>query len=293
MLREPSERIRNEIQDLQQAGASLGRIDRLLKQRSRLTDGPGDRLPPGPLAVDLDDVWFGYEPHTPVLRGVTLRLEPRRVLGIMGRTGSGKTTLTRLLPRFYDPDAGVVRLGEIDLRAVAIAAVRSRVGVVTQESHLFTASLRDNRTLFDDGVPDERLVEILDSLGMGPWLRELPAGLDTLLGAGGAGLSAGQTQILACARLLLHEPDLVILDEPSSKLDPATERLVHDAFARLLAGRTGVIVAHRLSSFALVDDILVLEDGEVLEHGPRLALAADPDSRYAAMVRLAAGEVLA
>jgi ABC-type multidrug transport system fused ATPase/permease subunit len=165
--------------------------------------------------------------------------------------------------------------------------------VVTQESHLFTASLRDNLTLFDDGVPDERLVEILDSLGMGPWLRELPAGLDTLLGAGGAGLSAGQTQILACARLLLHEPDLVILDEPSSKLDPATERLVHDAFARLLAGRTGVIVAHRLSSFALVDDILVLEDGEVLEHGPRLALAADPDSRYAAMVRLAAGEVLA
>ena len=293
MLRHPTEQIRNEIQDLQQAGASLGRIDTLFGQRSRLSDGPGEHLPAGPLAVHFDQVWFGYEPGQPVLRGVTLRLEAQRVLGIVGRTGSGKTTLTRLIPRFYDPDAGVVRLGGIDPRTVAIAAVRSRVGVVTQEAHLFTASVRDNLTLFDDGVPDERLLEILETVGMGPWLRELPAGLDTVVGAGGSGLSAGQTQILACARLLLREPDVVILDEPSSKLDPATERLVHRAFARLLAGRTGIIVAHRLSTFALADDILVLEDGRVREHGPRLALAAEPDSRYAAMLRLAAGEVLA
>jgi ATP-binding cassette subfamily B protein len=293
MLRQPTEQIRNEIQDLQQAGASLGRIETLLSKRSRLADGPGDRLPPGPLAVDLDDIWFGYEPGTPVLRGVTLHLEPRRVLGIVGRTGSGKTTLTRLLPRFYDPDAGAVRLGGVDLRDVAIAATRSRIGLVTQESHLFTASVRDNLTLFDDDVPDERLVAILEALGMGDWLSALPAGLETMLGAGGVGLSAGQTQVLACGRLLLREPDVVILDEPSSKLDPATERLVHRAFARLLEGRTGIIVAHRLSTFALADDILVLEDGAVREHGPRLALAANPDSRYAAMLRLAAGQVLA
>jgi ATP-binding cassette subfamily B protein len=293
MLRQPTEQIRNEIQDLQQAGASLGRIETLLNERSRLADGPGDRLPPGPLAADLDDIWFGYEPGTPVLRGVTLHLEPRRVLGIVGRTGSGKTTLTRLLPRFYDPDAGAVRLGGVDLRDVAIAATRERIGLVTQDSHLFTASVRDNLTLFDDDVPDERLVAILEALGMGDWLRALPAGLETMLGAGGVGLSAGQTQVLACGRLLLREPDVVILDEPSSKLDPATERLVHRAFARLLEGRTGIIVAHRLSTFALADDILVLEDGAVREHGPRLALAANPDSRYAAMLRLAAGEVLA
>jgi ABC-type multidrug transport system fused ATPase/permease subunit len=293
MLRQPTEQIRNEIQDLQQAGASLGRIERLLKRRSRLTDGAGDRLPSGPLAVDLEQVWFGYEPGTPVLRGIDLHLAPQRVLGIVGRTGSGKTTLTRLIPRFFDPDAGVVRLGGVDLRTVAIAAIRSRVGVVTQEAHLFTASVRDNLTLFADDVPDDRLVEILESLGLGPWLEALPAGLDTMLGASGSGLSAGQTQVLACARLLLRDPDVVILDEPSSKLDPATERLVHRAFARLLAGRTGIIVAHRLSTFALVDDILVLEDGTVLEHGPRLTLAADPDSHYAVMLRLAAGEVLA
>jgi ABC-type multidrug transport system fused ATPase/permease subunit len=293
MSRQPTEQIRNEVQDLQQAGASLGRIESLLAERSRITDGPGASLPPGSLAVDLREVWFSYEPDVPVLRGITLRLEPRRVLGVAGRTGSGKSTLIRLLPRFYDPDAGSVCLGGVDLRDVTVSAVRSRVGLVTQEAHLFGASVRDNLTLFDDRVPDARLIAALDEVGMGPWLRDLPDGLGTMLGAGGLGLSAGQSQVLACARLLLREPDVVILDEPSSKLDPATERLVHRAFGRLLEGRTGLIVAHRLSTFALVDDILILENGEVMEHGPRLGLAADPGSRYAAMLRVAAGEVLA
>jgi ABC-type multidrug transport system fused ATPase/permease subunit len=291
MLRRPTEQIRNEVQDLQQAGASLGRVEGLLKRQSRLADGPGDQLPPGPLAVELAQVWFGYEPETPVLRGVSLRLPPQRVLGVVGRTGSGKTTLTRLLPRLFDPDAGVVRLGGVDVRTVAIAAVRARVGLATQEVHLFNASVRDNLTLFDGAVPDGRLVDVLAAVGMGEWLSSLPAGLETRLGAGGHQLSAGQAQVLACARLLLRDPDLVILDEPSSKLDPATERLVHRAIGRLLAGRTGIVVAHRLSTVALADDILVLERGEVVEHGPRLDLAASPDSRYAALLRLAAAEI--
>lgn len=289
MLRQPTEQIRNEVQDLQQAGASLGRIEGLLSQQSRLSDGPGEELPAGPLALDIEDVWFGYEPGTPVLRGVSLHLAPQRVLGVLGRTGSGKTTLTRLAPRFYDPDVGVVRLGGVDLRTVSVATVRARVGLVTQETHLFNASVRDNLTLFDASVPDERLAEILEELGLAGWLWELPDGLDTRLGAGGSGLSAGQAQVLACARLLLRDPDVVILDEPSSKLDPATERMVQRAFGRLLAGRTGIIVAHRLATFALVDDILILEQGEVLEHGPRLALAADPGSRYAEVLRLDGG----
>jgi ABC-type multidrug transport system fused ATPase/permease subunit len=291
MLRQPTEQIRNEVQDLQQAGASLGRIEALLNRRSRLVDGPRDRLPPGPLALDVEGAWFGYEPDTPILRGVTLHLPPRRVLGVIGRTGSGKTTLTRLLPRFYDPDAGVVRLGGVDLRTVAVAAVRSRVGLVTQQVHLFNATIRDNLTLFDDRVADECLVAVLESVGMGRWLDGLPAGLDTVLGAGGSELSAGQAQVLACARLLLRNPDVVILDEPSSKLDLATERLVHQALGRLLAGRTGVVVAHRLSTLAFADDLVVLERGEVLEYGPRLTLAANPDSHYAAMLRFTAGGV--
>lgn len=290
MLLWPAEQLRDEIQDLQQAGASLGRIEGLLAERSRLVDGPGEALPPGPLSIELDDVWFRYEDDAPVLRGVSLCVPAQRVLGVMGRTGSGKTSLTRLLPRFYDPTSGVVRLGGVDVRDVTVAAVRSRVGLVTQEAHLFHASVRDNLTLFDVAIPDKRLREVLAAVGLSPWVESLPDDLDTVLGAGGVGLSAGQMQILACTRVLLRDPDLVILDEPSSKLDPVSERQVHRALGQLLAGRTGVLVAHRLSTFAYADDILILEDGVVREHGPRLDLAADPSSRFAAMLRLADGE---
>jgi len=291
LLRQPTERISDEVQDLQQADASMGRVEALLETAPRLTDGPGVALPSGPLAVELDGVSFGYAEDAPVLRDVSVRLESGRVLGVVGRTGSGKTTLTRLLSRFYDPLAGVVRLGGVDLRAVRLAAVRARIGLVTQEVNIFNASVRDNLTLFDDGVPDDRISAVLDTLGLTRWLRELPRGLDTLLGSGGAGLSAGQAQVLACARIFLRDPDVVILDEASSRLDPATERLVHTALGRLLDGRTGIIVAHRLATMAYADDILVLEDGQVREHGPRLALAADPASRFATLLRVAAEEV--
>ncbi len=291
MLRQPTEQIRNEIQDLQRAAASMGRVEALLRTSSRLVDGPGVALPPGPLAVELDGVSFAYAPDTPVLNDISVRVAPGRVLGVVGRTGSGKTTLTRLLPRFYDPLAGVVRVGGVDLRTVHLAAVRARIGLVSQEMHLFNASVRDNLTLFDDAVPDDRIIAVLETLGLTAWLRGLPRGLDTPLGSGGAGLSAGQAQVLACARIFLRDPDVVILDEASSRLDPATERLVHTALGRLLNGRTGIIVAHRLETIAYADDILVLEEGRVREHGPRRSLAADPASRFAALLRVAAEEV--
>jgi len=313
MLRQPTEQIRNEVQDLQQADASITRIEALLGVAPLVVDGKGVALPPGPLSVQFDDVSFGYAGDVPVLRDVSIALAPGRVLGVVGRTGSGKTTLTRLLLRFYDPQAGVVRLGGVDLRAVRLAAVRSRIGLVTQEVHLFQASVRDNLTLFDDGVPfladglsgarrgsgvgrldskaDEQISAVLETVGLADWLRELPYGLDTQLGPGGVELSAGQAQVLACARVLLRNPDLVILDEPSSRLDPATDRMLHTALGRLLEGRTGIIVAHRLSTLAYADDILILENGQVREHGPRLALVADPDSRFAELLRIETAEV--
>src|SRR2546421_5055497 len=148
MLRQPTEQIRNEVQDLQQADASIARVQALLGTAPRVTDGPGVALPPGPLAVELDGVCFGYAEDTPVLRNVSVSLEPGRVLGVVGRTGSGKTTLTRLLLRFYDPLAGVVRLGGVDLRAVRLAALRARIGLVTQEVALFHGSVRDHPALF-------------------------------------------------------------------------------------------------------------------------------------------------
>jgi ATP-binding cassette, subfamily B, bacterial len=328
MLRTPTEQIRNEVQDLQQADASIGRIEALLSTAPRLADGPGAALPPGRLAVELDGVSFGYaiedketrrggdqevsedqtsvspclpvqessvpgvSPAEYVLKDISFSLKAGRVLGVVGRTGSGKTTLTRLLPRFYDPLAGAVRLGGVDVRSVQLAAVRARIGLVTQDVHLFNASVRDNLTLFDASVPDDRLRVVLDALGLTAWLRELPHGLDTVLGSGGVGLSAGQAQVLACARVFLRDPDVVILDEASSRLDPATERLVHTALGRLLDGRTGIIVAHRLSTVAFADDILVLDGGQVREYGPRRALAADPDSHFAGLLRIANEEVL-
>lgn len=290
MLRAPTEQIRNEVQDFQQADASLGRVEHLLAEQARLVDGPGDILPPGPLAIELDGVSFGYA-DAPVLRNLTLSLAPGRVLGVVGRTGSGKTSLTRLIPRFHDPQTGAVRLGGVDVREVSLAAVRSRIGLVSQDVHLFHASVRDNVTLFDDTVPDREVQTALETLGLEPWLRALPDGLETVLGTGGAGLSAGQAQVLACARILLRDPDIVILDEASSRLDPATERLMHRALGRLLESRTGIIVAHRLATVAYADDILVLDDGQAIELGPRADLAADPASRFADLLRTSAGEV--
>jgi ATP-binding cassette, subfamily B, bacterial len=296
MLQQPADQIRREAQDLQQAGASVARVEALLGVSSRVTDGAdgadGSRvtLPSGPLAVELDGVSFAYADGVPVLRDISLRLEPGRALGVVGRTGSGKTSLTRLLMRFHDPQAGAVRLGGVDLRAASLAAARARIGLITQDVCLFNASVRDNVTLFDDSVPDDRIAAALESLGLGGWLRELPRGLDTTLGPDGAGLSAGQAQVLACARLLLRDPDLVILDEASARLDPATDRLLHAALGRLLEGRTGIIVAHRLATIAYADDILVLEDGQAREYGPRLALAANPASRFAALLRAATEE---
>ena len=286
MLRQPTEKLRDEVQDFQQADASIGRVEGLLAETPRIVDGPGEALPAGALGIDFDGVTFSYG-EEPVLHDVTVEVPPGRVLGVVGRTGSGKTTLTRLIPRFLDPDVGAVRLGGVDIRDVLLSAVRDRIGLVTQDVHLFDVSVRDNVTLFDETVPDPRIVAAIEALGLGAWLRALPAGLDTVVGTGGGGLSAGQAQVLTCARVLLRDPDIVILDEASSRLDPATERLVQGALGRLLEGRTGVIVAHRLATLELADDIVVMEDGRVVEHGTRLDLAAARDSRFAGLLRTA------
>jgi ABC-type multidrug transport system fused ATPase/permease subunit len=228
-----------------------------------------------------------------VLHDVTFDLPPGRVLGVLGRTGSGKTTLTRLLFRLYDPAQGSIRLGGVDLRDAGLGDLRTRVGLVTQEIHLFHASVRDNLTFFDRSIPDARILAVLDDLGLGAWYRGLPRGLDTKLAPGGSGLSAGQAQLVAFARVFLKDPGLVILDEASSRLDPATERQVEHAVDRLLAGRTGIIIAHRLGTVGRADRILILERGRLVETGPRAALAADPDSPFAQLLQRGLEEVLA
>jgi ATP-binding cassette subfamily B protein len=287
LLRRPIDQINAQLQDLQRAGGSIVRLDELLHTTAAIDDGPGTPVPPGPLSVELDHVTLAYPGagSTPALRDVSIRLAPGEVLGLLGRTGSGKSTLGRLLFRFYDTTAGAVRLGGVDVRDARLDALRSRIGLVTQEVQVFHASVRDNLTFFDRSIPDDAIDRALRDVGLDAWRRALPRGLDSELAPWGEGLSAGEAQLLAFARVFLQRPDLVILDEASSRLDPATERRLGAAVRRLLAGRTAVVIAHRLSTLRWADRIVILEDGQVCEQGTYERLAADPASRLATLLR--------
>lgn len=298
LIRHPLEQMRTQMQDLQKAGASLSRIEDLFALRSTL-DTTGQRpLPAGPLAVAFTDVRFAYDDGDEgagdvVLDGVSFDVDPGRVLGVLGRTGSGKTTLARLLTRLYDPIEGTVRLADVPISSVHPGELRRRVGMVTQDVQLFRASVRDNLSFFDPTVADDAIYTALEHLGLVPWLEGLPDGLDTHLDAGGAGLSAGEAQLLALTRIFLRDPGVVVLDEASSRLDPATELFIETAIDRLLEGRTGIIIAHRLATVRRADDILILEAGRVAEYGSRRALSADPQSRFSHLLQVGLEEVLA
>lgn len=293
VMRDPLWVIQRQIQDLQQAAASMNRIAALFAEQPTLHDGP-ESLPEGSLAVRFADVSFQYSDEggdgvvggstTAVLQNLSFTLAPGRALGLLGRTGSGKSTLIRLLVRFYDPTDGAILLGDgngrfTDLRHTSQAALRQRIGLVTQDVQLFHGSVRDNLTLFNDAIADERILNALGELGLRPWLDSLPDGLDTRLEADES-LSAGEAQLLALGRVFLADPGLVILDEASARLDPATEYLLEQALDKLLAGRTAIIIAHRLGTVQRADEIMVLGNGRLLEHGPRTTLAADPNSHF-------------
>ena len=297
MLQQPLEQITNQLQELQRATASIQRIQELRQIQSRVKDGPGALLPAGPLRVEFDDVSFAYADEADaeddlVLRELSFQLAPGQVLGLLGRTGSGKTTISRLLFRFYDPTSGAIRLGGADSRTARLPELRRRVGIVTQDVQLFSATVRDNLTLFDRAISDERVLTVINELGLDGWYASLPDGLETKLDSGGAGLSAGEAQLLAFVRVFLRDPGLVILDEASSRLDPATERLIERAVDKLLKNRTGVIIAHRLTTVQRADEILILDGGRIGEHGRRADLARDPSSRFAQVLRVGMEEVL-
>ena len=293
LLRRPIDQIRTQLQELQRASASITRLNGLLNTHSKVQDGCGTELSPGPLGIEFTSVTFNYEDDDTVLDDISFTLEPGKVLGLLGRTGSGKTTLARLLLRLYDPATGEIRLGDSSIRDATLTHLRQRVTMVTQDVQLFEATVRENLTFFNEEIKDARILEILHDLGLDNWLETMPQGLETMLSSGNAGLSAGEAQLLALARCFLTEPSVVILDEASSRLDPATEQLIERAITKLLHNRTGVIIAHRLDTVERADDILILESGKIVEHGARLKLSANPSSRFSTLLRTGLKELLA
>jgi ATP-binding cassette, subfamily B, bacterial len=244
--------------------------------------------------VSLQDARLVYDDadaDEAALEGLTLAVPVGRHLGLVGRTGSGKTSVARLVLRLVSPTGGAIVLGDglsgTDLASVDEIDLRRRVTAVPQDVQLFPGTVRDNVTLFA-AFDDAPVQAALEAVGLGDWLASLTDGLDTRLASDNrdddgsrVGLSAGQAQLLSVARALLRDPDVVVLDEATSRIDPATQEAIGAAMQQLLHGRTAIVIAHRLATLDLCDDIAVLANGELVENGSRVALAADPTSRYA------------
>ena len=295
MLVMPINRFTQQLDSFQRASAAIARILELDAVRKTVLDPPAEdrvELPEGEaLSVQFDGVTFAYG-EDPVLSNVSLDLAPGRVLGLLGRTGGGKTTMTRLLFRLYDPTSGVVRVGGEDISRMPVTRLRRHISMVTQDVRLFHGTVRDNLTFFDEMIPDERLVEVIDELRMRPWLDSLPDGLDTRLLSEGGGLSAGEAQLLAFARVFLKGSGVLILDEASSRLDRSTEQMIERAVDRLVRDRTVIVIAHHLATIRRCDEILILEQGRVVEHGDRERLADDGTTRFHRLLRTGLEEVL-
>jgi ATP-binding cassette subfamily B protein len=291
LLMQPLDQIQWQLQDLNQSESCIRRIEGLFATQSAIQDGPGTRPAKSALSVTFEDVSFGYTKDEPIIKNVSFHLPAKRVLGIVGRTGGGKTTLTRLLFRMYDPQSGVIRLNNVPLTEMRLHDLRQHISLITQDVQLFNATVRDNLTFFNRDIADERILSVIAEIGLMPWYHSLPPGLETKLGAGGDGVSAGEAQLLAFARVFLTNPELVILDEASSRLDPFTEKLVEQGMEKLFANRTGIVIAHRLETLQRVDDIIVIEDGRILEAGPRVELANNSQSHFFQLLQHSEGAI--
>ena len=248
------------------------------------THADGQNLPP------TEPEGLSKPLFSPTLTSISFYLPAGNVLGILGHTGSGKTTIARLLLRFYDVQRGEIRIGDQAIAHIPLSDLRQRIGLVTQDVQLFQASVRDNLTFFSSAISDDEILRALKRLGLSNWFDALPTGLDTMLSSDSGGLSAGQAQLLAFARVFLKNPAVVILDEASSRLDPTTEALIEQAVDTLLAHRTGIIIAHRLTTVQRAHQILILEKGRVVEYGDRRFLIQTPDSRLARLLKLGSSQ---
>lgn len=280
-----------QLEQMQNSLANIDRIKEWFDIKSEITDEGNLLFPDEDINLEFDTLDFGYSEEL-FLKNINFNIEPGKKLGLVGRTGSGKTTIARLIFRLYDPNNGKIKINGLNSKKFPLSELRKNVAYVTQEVELFKASIKDNITFFDYDMTDEQVLRVLEDLGLKKWYDQLPKGLETVIFSEDLGLSAGEEQLLALTRAFLKNPKLVILDEASSRLDPATEKQVDLALEKLLEGRSAIIIAHRLATLQKVDDILILEKGEIVEYGSRAELVKNPNSHFSKLLQQGIQEVL-
>jgi ABC-type multidrug transport system fused ATPase/permease subunit len=257
------------IGQAQRATAAGERIFEVLDEVEDVTDKPdAQELPPGPGRVRLDGVAFEYAEGRRVLEGIDLELEPGQAVALIGHTGSGKTTLAALVPRFYDATEGRVTVDGVDVRDVKLASLRREIGVVLQDPFLFSATVRENIAFARPDATDEQIERAAELAQAAEFIRELPDGYDTMIGERGITLSGGQRQRIAIARALILDPRILILDDATASVDATTEAKIRTGLREAMRGRTTIIIAHRLSTLALADELVVLDRGRIAARGP-------------------------
>jgi ATP-binding cassette, subfamily B, bacterial len=273
-LFEPIQQLSQLFNQLQASAASLHKLYGLLDEQPAVAERPGAIDLPERGTLEVDRVSFAYGSGPPVLRDVTLAVEPGERLALVGPTGAGKSTLAKLMARGYDPTSGTVTYGSVALRDGTLRSLRRRIVVVPQEGFLFSGTIRDNLLVGRPDATDEDVVSAIDVLGLRPRFDAFPGGLDAEVRERGANLSAGERQLVSLVRAGLADPGVLVLDEATSSLDPGTELAVEAALERLMVGRTVVLIAHRLSTAARADRVAVVSGGRLVEHGTHAELVA-------------------